>query len=297
MASFSTDNGQSWTQPKLVVPTVQQGQPAHMVMFRGPDGAIYQPGDYWNTHPQATGNCGGGTLWRSEDEGQSWRQVTRPHYQLRNLGKPGETAGMIAGPHPVAVFLKDGSLLGIARRANIGGRLIFSRSTDGGRSWMYSQSPFPVIASGQRPSMLRLEEGPIVLIGYTRTANLAGHHKVAPVPSEAGDDVPVATSRGGWHFTAADGKPYTGYGLYAAVSYDEGKTWPVRKLITPGGPRRRMFGGGHHQFFWMDQTHAEPAGYTYTIQTPDGVIHLVNSCLHYRFNLRWLETPPEIDDR
>jgi hypothetical protein len=58
-----------------------------------------------------------------------------------------------------------------------------------------------------------------------------------------------------------------------------------------------MFGGGHHHFFRLDETHAEPGGYTYTIQTPDGVIHLINSCLHYRFNLKWLETPSDASAR
>ena len=53
-----------------------------------------------------------------------------------------------------------------------------------------------------------------------------------------------------------------------------------------------MFGGGHHHHFILDATHAEPAGYTYATQTPDGVIHLISSNLHYRFNLKWLQTPP-----
>ena len=50
--------------------------------------------------------------------------------------------------------------------------------------------------------------------------------------------------------------------------------------------------GGHHHHFNLDATHAEPAGYTYATQTPDGVIHLISSNLHYRFNLKWLQTPP-----
>ena len=43
--------------------------------------------------------------------------------------------------------------------------------------------------------------------------------------------------RKGLTFKSSDGD-YTGTGLYAAVSYDEGKTWPDRRLITPGGPER-----------------------------------------------------------
>jgi hypothetical protein len=41
----------------------------------------------------------------------------------------------------------------------------------------------------------------------------------------------------------------------------------------------------------MDDTHAETGGYSYATQTPDGVIHLITSNLHYRFNLKWLQTP------
>ena len=172
--------------------------------------------------------------------------------------------------------------------------MIFSRSTDEGASWTYSRSPFPKIKFCQRPSLLRLKEGPIIFIAYTSELTQPGHSKIAPVASEAGD-VELAVNYKGWTFLDANDQEYTGYGLFAAVSYDEGQTWPVRKLITPGGPARRMFGGGHHHFFAMDETHGEPGGYTYTIQSPDRVIHLINSCLHYRFNLKWLETRPTLN--
>ena len=39
----------------------------------------------------------------------------------------------------------------------------------------------------------------------------------------------------------------------------------------------------------MDATHAEPKGYLACAQTPDGMIHLLSSRVHYRFNLRWIE--------
>ena len=44
---------------------------------------------------------------------------------------------------------------------------------------------------------------------------------------------PLATNGFGAHSPG-------GYGLFAAVSYDEGKTWPDRRLITPGGPAREV---------------------------------------------------------
>jgi hypothetical protein len=77
-------------------------------------------------------------------------------------------------------------------------------------------------------------------------------------------------------------------GLFAALSYDEGESWPVKKLLTDG-KKRVLDGGAWTGTFTMDATHAEPKGYLACTQSPDGVIHLLSSRLHYRFNLGWLE--------
>jgi hypothetical protein len=42
----------------------------------------------------------------------------------------------------------------------------------------------------------------------------------------------------------------------------------------------------------MDQTHAEPKGYLAVTQTPDNMIHLLSSSLHYQFSLAWLKQLP-----
>lgn len=65
-------------------------------------------------------------------------------------------------------------------------------------------------------------------------------------------------------------------GMFAAVSYDEGKTWPVRKLITDG-QYRFMDGGAWTGFFETDADRAEPRGYLTMTQSPDGIIHLLSS--------------------
>ena len=77
-------------------------------------------------------------------------------------------------------------------------------------------------------------------------------------------------------------------GLFVALSYDEGATWPVKKLLTDG-KTRVLDGGAWTGTFTMDATHAEPKGYLACTQTPDGMIHLLSSRVHYRFNLRWIE--------
>ena len=51
-------------------------------------------------------------------------------------------------------------------------------------------------------------------------------------------------------FKDKNGKEFRGYGLYAAVSYDDGKTWPVKKLITDG-QERFLNGGAWTQWFLM----------------------------------------------
>ena len=49
-----------------------------------------------------------------------------------------------------------------------------------------------------------------------------------------------------------------------------------------------MDGGAWTGFFEMDGSHAEPRCYLAGTQSPDGMIHLVSSRNHYRFNLPWL---------
>ena len=89
-------------------------------------------------------------------------------------------------------------------------------------------------------------------------------------------------------FTEKSGKPFKGYGMYAALSYDEGKTWPVKRLLTDG-TYRFLNGGAWTQFFEMDENHAEPRGYLAGTQTPDNMIHLITSRFYYKFNLAWLK--------
>ncbi|MBN2293015.1 MAG: exo-alpha-sialidase, partial [Pirellulales bacterium] len=80
-------------------------------------------------------------------------------------------------------------------------------------------------------------------------------------------------------------------GMYAALSFDDGKTWPVRRLITDDGPERTVDGGGNTRLFKLGPNSAEPRGYLAATQTPDGLIHLISSKQHYVFNLAWIKAP------
>ena len=78
-------------------------------------------------------------------------------------------------------------------------------------------------------------------------------------------------------------------GLFVALSYDEGESWPVKRLLTDG-KKRVLDGGAWTGTFTLDATHAEPKGYLACTQSPDGTIHLLSSRVHYRFNLPWIES-------
>ena len=81
------------------------------------------------------------------------------------------------------------------------------------------------------------------------------------------------------------GIPSVGFGMFAAVSYDDGGTWPVKRLV--GGLSGGIDGGGHTGVYPPDVAHVEPPGYLAATQTSDGTIHLLSS--RYRFSLAWLK--------
>jgi hypothetical protein len=131
-----------------------------------------------------------------------------------------------------------------------------SYSSDLGETWQWAISEFPVVSNTQRPAMLRLKEGPILLCSFTDEARTPFKERKGLVFKSTGGD-------------------YTGIGLYAAVSYDEGRTWPDRRLIAPEG-----------------KTTADINGYLAVTQTRDGRIQLITSKDHYAFNLAWIKALP-----
>ncbi len=263
-ARRSTDNGASWSAPELIAPEHAE---RHQVIA-GPiilsDGTIVQCCD------AGAGSHDGTAVHLSHDGGKTWSDPWdgAPLPEFKDGGK-GTT---IAGIHAGIVELNDGSLMALGRGNSIldkEGRksMPMSISRDWGRSWEYHATELPPIDGGQRLVLRRLNEGPLMLVSFT--------------------DHPQRTPEKDRGMRFSNG---VGYGMYVALSFDDGRTWPVRKLMTDG-TERMLDGGAWTSQFIMDEHHAEPRGYLAGTQSPDGTIHILSSRLHYRFNLEWILEP------
>jgi hypothetical protein len=157
--------------------------------------------------------------------------------QGRTWYNPG---GWMAGIHVGVAELADGRLLSYGRCDDIGGMSPKNISSNLGASWSHSASIFPSIClhGGKRSVLVRLREGPLFygsIIDYPAT--IAGQYRT---------------------------------GIFGAVSYNDGETWPDMRWIGD-----------------------ETFGYLSVDQAPNGVIHLVSSLMHYELNLAWLKGLPE----
>jgi formylglycine-generating enzyme required for sulfatase activity len=257
----STDNGVTWSKAKPIYPQGETGNG----LIRTREGVLMITQDV------------GVSLYTSSDNGRTWssRGVHHPKDDVRPGGKGGRHAGI----HAPVVELADGRLMTIGRPHPtpqvevFGGKAPLSYSSDQGHSWTYAESEFPAVTSVQRPVMIRLREGPILLCSFTDQWSefYKGNRKGMTFKSKGGQ--------------------FTGYGLFAALSYDDGKTWPDRRLLTPGGPKREV-GTMNNGVFTLSGTMAEPRGYLSITQTRDGRLQLITSGNHYVFNLAWIKTLP-----
>ena len=82
------------------------------------------------------------------------------------------------------------------------------------------------------------------------------------------------------------------FGLFAALSYDGGKTWPRIRVVGSDPETPQTVESMNGQSYELSRSQGEPRGYLTATQGANGVIHLISSWNHYAFNLKWLETPP-----
>lgn len=271
----STDNGVTWSRERYMNHEYSTNKPiCAPVVDR--EGRILVPADMYDMANRQQGTV----LYRSNAQLDAFEQQTTYGLNAGNFLTESGTAGWIAGVHGAVVQLKDGRLMTLGRsesrcaRQLMNGKMPMSLSEDMGRTWSYRASPFPPIGYAQRCCLLRLQEGPIVLFSFTdpKYDLMSGNIQ-------------------GMDLTDAQGTTLHGYGLYAALTFDEGESWPVQRLITTGGRPMEYDPGASCKSFIMDAFHAQPEGYMQAAQAPDGVIHLISSRLHYRLNLKWLMSP------
>jgi sulfatase modifying factor 1 len=197
----------------------------------------------------------GSTVIVSRDNGNTWA----------------DAGGRIAGIHAGVVQPKDGRLLALGRGDDVGGFMPKSISADMGKTWTYSASPFQPIRGMQRAVLLRRREGPLLFISFCGAATQPTKQDML-IRDISGKERPVS-------------------GIYAALSFDEGETWPARRLISDDGPGREVETTDRRTFI-MSASSAEPWGYLAICQAANGVIHLISSKNHYAFNLAWLKALP-----
>ncbi len=256
----SKDNGATWSPASMIQPAGEFGNQ----VLRLTDGTLVLGHDARDV-----------SLVFSHDAGRTWAYNQVPHglpASAPSTGRP-----RYPGIHAPMVQLADGRIMAMSRLDKPEDQALYhfktpvSYSADLGKTWTCEASGFPAISSVQRAAMIRLKEGGILLVSFT-------------------DQWRDWKSRKGMTFKSAAGE-FTGYGMFAAVSFDEGRTWPVRRLLTPGGLTRTVNGIDKVEFELSD-TMAEPCGYLAATQTRDGNVQLVTSKNHYTFNLAWLRQLP-----
>lgn len=179
----SADSGATWSAVHLPMFPKPIGryvsQPINSVV-RGPDGAIYLPTDSTGREPDGNGSVS--AVWRSADNGKSWA----------------DTGGRTAGRHTTIVFARNGDLLGFGgKNSNIDGRMPLATSHDDGATWTKSKLPFDPLASGERPSVIRLASGRLFFVADYNPHNQKHVHRD---------------------------------GAYVALSDDDGQHWTIKRL-------------------------------------------------------------------
>jgi formylglycine-generating enzyme required for sulfatase activity len=179
----SDDNGATWAPiqfPHFTAPIGRYvSQPINSIV-RAKDGTIYIPTD--STGRDDDGNGSISAVWASSDNGKTWY----------------DTGGRTAGRHTTIVIARNGEILGFGgKNSAIDGRMPLATSSDGGKTWVKSKTPFDPLESGERPSVIRLASGRLFFVADFNPHNEKHVHKD---------------------------------GAYVALSDDDGKSWKIKSL-------------------------------------------------------------------
>ena len=269
----SIDNGASWSPVEMVLEldhALNDGCSMQGNMFQTSDGKLF-----FVTDDETDGDFKTSSLIVSEDNGETWER----------RGHSSNTAGIerIAGIHAAVAEIEDSNGDGISDLLAFGrdkGRLFDGKapksiSIDGGNTWTRSASIFPSIGSGRRMALLRLRH----------SQDYPAHPGIKPLLFISFADDGISARDG-------EGRMNNVKGLFAALSFDEGKTWPeqYRRVISNLEVYEEMeiVVAPWQRTRKLTKTKGQEEGYMSVTQSPDGMIYLTDGKMVYNFNLAWL---------
>jgi formylglycine-generating enzyme required for sulfatase activity len=269
----STDNGASWSPVEMVLELdhgMNDGASMQGNMFETSRGELV-----YVTDDEGDGTSNTGSLVVSSDGGKTWHR--------RGHSSNTKPENRIAGLHAAVVEIEDqngdnqSDFLSIARDNGkyYDGLAPQSISLNGGYTWSREPSIFPSIKGEQRFCLERLrystrlpennEKQPILFVGFANE---------------------------GFEAKDATGKISEINGLYVALSFDEGTTWPVeyRKVVSyiTDSTEELIDVAPWQKKNIISKNNGQDIGYMSVIQSPDGMIHLTDGLNVYTFNLAWI---------
>lgn len=257
----STDNGATWTEPRII----KKGRNAFHLdndgnqpqgnAFAMKDGTLLSFTD--GGFDEGTGSIANVSL----DGGDTWFVSTR-----RN-GPP--------GIHASGIELDDGRILAFSRdKGQTFGCMPKSISTDHGSTFTHHKSEFPGIGTVMRSVLLRMDHA---------------CHDLDPEGLGRKPILLVSIAPDGMKGKDANSKDAIIYGTFAAISWDNGDTWPVKRVLSDVRKgEKKYIAAPWNSEITLDATHGQNKAYWAATHTPDGIVHLSDSRLYYAFNLAWL---------
>lgn len=258
-----------WSQPKVPIdtPNKPEGNP---VLWCDPKGTVWlfyvtMQGDGWTT-------CNMKYI-KSTDNGKTWSE---PVFLRKELG-------WMTGTKPLV--MKNGEiLLPLYDEVNVSS--VFMISGDGGKTWL-NTGPIQSNPGNIQPSVVQLKDGSLLCYMRTwvrgkmwqsrstdngRTWSKATQHNLP----NSGSRLDLVKLKTGDLVLIFNNTPRGRTPLSAALSRDEGRTWPIIKDL---------------------ETEAGEYSYPAAIQTDEGLIHVVYTyrrthIKHVEFNREWLDSKP-----
>jgi formylglycine-generating enzyme len=269
----SNDNGKTWSPVRMILDPdhgLTEGSQMQGNMVATSNGELIFVTDDAND-----GTSNTASLIVTTDNGKTWER--RGH----SADTPGvkRIAGIHAAVAEIADVNSDGlpDLMAFARDNGVyfNGKAPRSISTDGGHTWSRTASVFPAIGTGRRLTLIRLH--------FSEDHPLFPGKKPLMFTGFANNGI---SARDG------EGRPNTVTGLYAALSFDEGATWPeaYRRVISnlEVSEELEIEAAPWQRTHTLTKTAGQEDGYMTLTQSPDGMIYLTDGKIVYNFNLAWL---------